>query len=185
MLGARTAALATAVVATLGSGLMATPADAATTYVGKVDARGGLKAHYVPASGTPTIDSFANGSRIRLVCKVRSVEVKGNDLWYRVKARDQKWVSARYVDNIGAAPSWCGDGRRTPGKVTTDTLNRREAPTLRADKEGRLNRGDRVKTVCWINGLRNNQSDKAWYQLGNGTWVSARYLDAPSAVHCA
>lgn len=185
MLGARTAALATAVVATLGSGLMATPADAATTYVGKVDARGGLKAHFVPASGTPTIDSFANGSRIRLVCKVRSVEVKGNDLWYRVKARNQKWVSAKYVDNIGRAPRLCGEPTRTTGKVTTDTLNRREAPLLRADKEGRLHRGDRVTAVCWINGMQNNQSDKAWYQLGNGTWVSARYLDAPGSPYCA
>ena len=177
MLRHRTKALlATAAAGLVTTGLVSeAPADAAS-YVGRVDAHHGLVAHYVPTAAAPRYGHYADGARIRLVCKVRSVSIGQNDRWYLVRGSARRWVSARYVHNIGAAPRWCGDSHRSRGRVTAAVLNRREAPTLRAAKVGTLHRHDRVSIVCWVDGLGEGAGDTQWYQLGNGTWVSADHI---------
>ncbi len=165
------ASLATAIMAGVGA-----PAHAATGYQGRVDATGGLVAHYVPSSDAAKYGSYADGARLRLTCKVHSESVDGNDLWYLVRGSKGRWVSARYVDNVGAAPRVCGDGLQSKGTVITDRLNRREAPTLRAAKDGVLTRDDQVSVVCWVDGLREGTGDTVWYQLAGGSWVSADYI---------
>lgn len=168
------ATLATATGLTLMPGL--SPAHASTGFVGRVNANLGLIAHYVPTSAAPRYGSYAEGTRLRLVCKVHSVPIGGNDLWYLVRGSHRRWVSARYVDNIGAAPRYCGDGHSSRGSVNTDRLNRREAPTLRAAKDGTLLRDARVSVVCWVDGLGEGTGDTQWYQLASGSWVSADYI---------
>ncbi|MGD9960726.1 hypothetical protein [Nocardioides sp.] len=171
-------ALAT-IAMTLGAGLATSAAaDAAPGYVGQVDAAGGLAAHYVPAAAAPRYGGYGDGTRLTLVCKVRSVSIGGNDLWYLVHGSKRRWVSARYVDNVGPAPRFCGDGRNSTARVTAARLNRREAPTLRAATDGVLARGARVSVVCWVDGLGQAAGDTRWYQLASGSWVSADHIGA-------
>ena len=178
MLRSRTATALVMIVASLGAGTAVSPADASTGYVGRVDAHRGLVAHYVPTAAAPRYGGYADGTRLRLVCKVHSVPIGGNDLWYLVQGSKRRWVSARYVENIGSAPRFCGDGRASRGRVTAHRLNRREAPTLRAAEQGTLERHDRVRIVCWVDGLGEGDGDTQWYQLANGSWVSADYIGA-------
>ena len=172
----RTLAVLATTVATLGAGPAVSPADAATGYVGRVNAHLGLVGHYVPTSAAPRYGSYADGARLGLVCKVHSVPIGGNDLWYLVRGTKRAWVSARYVDNVGAAPRLCGDGHSSRGRVATARLNRREAPSLRAARDGSLARNARVSVVCWVDGLGEGAGDTQWYQLDSGSWVSADYV---------
>lgn len=165
-----------AAAALLSTGLAATPAEAASGYVGRVNSNVGLQAHYVPTSAAPRYGSYGDQTRLELLCKVRSVPIGGNDLWYLVRGSKRRWVSARYVDNIGPAPRFCGDGQTSRGSVTTARLNRREAPTVRAAKDGVLTRNARVSIVCWVDGLGEGAGDVQWYQLASGSWVSADYI---------
>jgi hypothetical protein len=176
MLGKRTVTALATIAATLGAGLAASPADAATGYVGRVDANIGLIAHYVPTAAAPAYGSYRDKTRLNLVCKVRSVPIGDNDVWYLVKGSARRWVSARFVDNIGAAPRACGDGETSTGRVTAARLSRREAPTLRAAKVGYLTRNTKVHVVCWVDGLGEGTGDLMWYQLTNGSWVSGDYV---------
>ncbi len=175
----RTLTAIATIAATLGVGLAAAPtADAATSgYVGTVNADDGLVAHYVPSAAAPKYGSYGDGTELSLVCKVRSDSVGGNDRWYLVKGSARRWVSARYVDNVGAAPRFCGDGATSKAR-TTARLNRREAPTLRAAKQGVLKRHARVAVVCWVDGLGEEAGDTRWYQLASGSWVSADHVGA-------
>ena len=49
--------------------------------------------------------TLARGTRVSIVCKLRGQAVDGNALWYSLTSG--RWVSARYVTNVGAAPGWC------------------------------------------------------------------------------
>ena len=177
MLGTRTLTALALVTATLGTGLAGSPAEAATGYVGRVQARGGLVAHYAPTSPAPRYGSYPDGARIGLVCKVRSVSIHGNKIWYLVRGSANRWVSARYVDNIGSAPRTCGDGVTSDGRVSAARLYRREGPSLRTAKVGHLSRHDLVHVVCWTDGLGEGAGDVMWFLLTNGSWVSADYVD--------
>ncbi len=171
------AAAITIATALSGTALVAAPADAHGSGVarGRVIAHGGLVAHQVPTVDSPRHGSFARGRVLSLNCKVRGSTVRGNDLWYSVHSSDNQWVSARYVDNVGAAPRWCGDGLVRHGRVSASRLNLRVGPSLASDREGTLTRGRRVDVVCHLPGLaRDGVVD--WYQLAHGSWVSARYV---------
>lgn len=176
----RTITALAAVLATLGAGLIAGPAVADTGYVGRVEAHGGLVAHYVPSSRAPRYGSYADGTRLNLTCKVHADAVRGNDLWYLVGGSKTHWVSARYVANVGTAPRYCGDAQTSTGRVKVDRLNMRMAPTLRAAKVGVLKRHDRIHAECWVDGLGQGAGDVQWYQLTNGKWVSAAYIGPTS-----
>ncbi len=60
-------------------------------------------------TGASTLDrsvgSLATGSKIKIVCKVTGPAVGGNKLWYYTE--QNRWVSARYVKNVGDAPHYC------------------------------------------------------------------------------
>lgn len=180
MLRNRTIAVLATIAATTAAtlGVVAPPAEAAPGYVGRVDADRGLVAHFVPTTAAPRYGSYPDGARLRLVCKVHSMSVGGNDVWYLVRGTHRRWVSARYVENVGAAPRLCGDGRVSRARVVTERLNRREAPSVRAATDGTLSRHDRVSIVCWIDGLGERGGDGQWYQLAGGSWVSAQYVSA-------
>ena len=72
MFGTRTVTALALVTAMLGTGLAASPADAASGYVGRVQARGGLVAHYAPTSPAPRYGSYPDGTRIGLVADDRT-----------------------------------------------------------------------------------------------------------------
>ncbi|SDD72832.1 hypothetical protein [Auraticoccus monumenti] len=77
---------------------------------GRTPATGRTTTALVARKGPTTADArtgatLAQGATVRLVCKVDSQSVGGNTRWYWTT--DGRWVSARYVTNVGAAPGWC------------------------------------------------------------------------------
>ncbi|GAA2084855.1 hypothetical protein GCM10009801_46260 [Streptomyces albiaxialis] len=56
----------------------------------------------------PSTDSSAKGvlkkgAQVGLDCKVHAQYVSGNTYWYKLRGIE-RWVSARWVDNIGSVP---------------------------------------------------------------------------------
>ena len=58
-----------------------------------------------PGTQERSVGTFRKGATVKLVCKVYSQSVQGNDRWYYTSAGD--WISARYVRNVGAVPGYC------------------------------------------------------------------------------
>jgi uncharacterized protein YraI len=58
-----------------------------------------------PTRAASSAGTLARGVNVVLVCKLRGADVDGNALWYSLA--NGRWVSARYVTNVGSAPGWC------------------------------------------------------------------------------
>ncbi len=61
------------------------------------------------------------------------------------------------------------------GKVTASSLNVRSAPTGASSKVGSLSHGTTVRIQCKVFGP-SVSGNSLWYKLGNGNWVTARYV---------
>ncbi|MFI6400641.1 SH3 domain-containing protein [Streptomyces sp. NPDC050548] len=60
-----------------------------------------------PDRGSRIIRYAYRGEHVSIFCKTRGSNVQGNHLWYLLTDGTWAWGSARYIDNIGAAPRWC------------------------------------------------------------------------------
>lgn len=58
-----------------------------------------------PTSADPRVETLARGAGVDVSCKLEGQNVAGNALWYQT--RGGHWIAARYVANIGRAPTWC------------------------------------------------------------------------------
>lgn len=168
-------ALATAVIVPLGLLATTSVAQAATTYKGKVTE--GVNVRSAPTSAAAKVGSYAKGATITIQCKVFGPAVSGNSLWY--KLANGRWVSARYVANVGTAPRFCGDGKEYTGRVSSSTaLAVRSGPNTANAKVSSAARGSTLHLVCKVDSQAVD-GNKRWYQLtgdGGGQWVSARYV---------
>ncbi|MGI8456991.1 MAG: hypothetical protein ACR2LI_02595 [Propionibacteriaceae bacterium] len=153
---------------------VATPASAETLAQGRVVARGGVIARSLPTTASTDFGTYAEGERVTLLCKLRGSTVGGNSLWYRTPSEGSTWVSARYVENIGAPPAYCGSSARYTGR-TTATLTRREAPTTRTAAHGTVASGAEITIICKWEG-DTVAGNSLWYHLTDGRWVAARYV---------
>jgi uncharacterized protein YraI len=169
-------AIATAVLLPLGLLAVASQAHAATTYQGKVTASA-LNVRAAPTSAAANVGTLRYGTTISIQCKVYGPTVSGNSLWYKLSAG--KWVTARYVANIGSAPRFCGDGREYQGRVVAATsLSVRSGPTTADARVSSAPRGALLPLVCKVNS-QVIDGNPLWYQLtgdGPGQWVAARYV---------
>lgn len=173
----RRAVIALAAVTVIPLGLLAAAgsAQAATTYQGKVTT--GVNVRSAPTSAAPKTGSLARGTTVTIQCKVYGPSVAGNDLWYKLSTG--RWVTARYIDNIGAAPRFCGSGTEYNGRVSSQTsLAVRSGPHTANAKVSSVPRGGQVFIVCKVDSQRIDGNPR-WYQLvgdGGGQWVAARYV---------
>jgi hypothetical protein len=158
-----------------GSLLIVEPAHAQSTYEGRVTANGGLLVRHLPTTASALEGKLSKGQQIEIVCKVRGSSVNGNDLWYSLPPTLNEWVAARYVQDIGPAPRWCGSSERFVGRTTT-ALSKRAAPTTASAKVGSVARGAGVDIICKLEaGLarlgakRASGAGIAGHQLG-GNW---------------
>lgn len=169
-------AVAATAVLPLGLLVAAPPAQAATTYQGKVTASV-LNVRSAPTSAAPKVASLARGATVQIQCKVFGPRVDGNDLWYKLSTG--RWVTARYVSNIGAAPRFCGDGNEYYGRVVSSgSLAIRSGPHTANIKVASAPPGARLYIVCKVDS-QSIDGNRRWYQLvgdGGGQWVSARYV---------
>lgn len=172
----RTVRIAGAVLGVVlaGSTLGAASAAAADSYEGKAIAKSGLTVRALPTTASAAKGSIAKGKVFPIVCKVRGTSVDGNNIWYALPPTLGEWVSARYVENVGPAPRWCGNDERFVGR-TTAKLTKRVAPTTAAASVGTLAKGAGVDIICKLDG-KNVDGNKKWYYLTDGRWVAARYV---------
>lgn len=103
-------AAAPAVATTAPSG-QAPSAPSATAYhhwykLGKVTARHGVNIRQYPNTHSRILGSYPHHAIVKIKCKVRGEEVRGNDRWYKLAWRPG-YVSARWVKNLDHIP-WCG-----------------------------------------------------------------------------
>lgn len=168
--------VATAAAALLSAATIAAapPAHAATTYKGRVTAF--LNIRSAPTTAATKVGSLNSGATVTIQCKVFGPSVDGNSLWYKLSTK--KWVTARYVANIGSAPRFCGDGKEYVGRVTTSVLNVRSGPNTANAKVSSATLGARLFIVCKVDSQVVDGNPR-WYQLtgdSGGQWVAARYV---------
>ncbi|MCX3063826.1 SH3 domain-containing protein [Streptomyces beihaiensis] len=77
------------------------------TYKGRVVANGGLNLRDAPTRGSRIVRWEPYGAIVPIFCKTGGQNVRGNYLWYLLTDGTWAWGSAKYIDNIGAAPRWC------------------------------------------------------------------------------
>jgi uncharacterized protein YraI len=186
-LGVRRAAVALGTIAVLPMAMLAVaPAAqaASPTYEGKVVSQTSLNVRSAPTSKATKVGSLKRGTTVKIHCKVFGPSVGGNDLWY--KLGNGRWVTARYVANVGAAPRFCGDRNTSyTGKVVSQSaLNVRSGPNTANAKVSSAPRGISLDIVCKVDSQPINGNPR-WYQLvgdGGGQWVAARYVSNVGAA---
>lgn len=139
-----------------------------------------LSGYTVVARSLPTTDSVSRGalqrgSTINIECKVYGSSVGGNDIWYLRPAEVIEFVPARDVANVGPAPKFCGAEATYRGRSTAP-LVAHTAPTVGSARIGKgIPRGTTLAIGCKLPG-RPVGGNPWWYNLGGGSWVSARYV---------
>jgi hypothetical protein len=58
-----------------------------------------------PTRAAASAVTLPRGTTVAVVCKLPGQDVQGNRLWYNLT--NGRWLSARYVSNLGQAPGWC------------------------------------------------------------------------------
>lgn len=165
----------TVLAVTAGSlALSATPAEAAGHATGKVVSKSNLRTQSGPTTAARTLGSSKPGAKIPLACKVRGTSVGGNNIWYRL-AGGHKWVSARYVANVGKAPAWCGTGKSYTGRTTAAVL-KHTGPNTKAAKAGTFTKGAKVNITCKVTGPSVRGNNRWYWISGTNRWVPARYV---------
>ncbi|MET8469492.1 SH3 domain-containing protein [Streptomyces sp. NPDC006422] len=82
-------------------------ADQAPVYKGRVVAKSGLLLRDSPTRGAKVVRSEPYRAIVPIFCKTKGDSVGGNTHWYLLTDGTWAWGSARYIENIGAAPRWC------------------------------------------------------------------------------
>ena len=177
------AAVATATTVAASAALLAAPAEAAPQgdpiRQGKV-VTAQLNVRHLPTTASASKGTIGRGQTLEIICKVHGTSVGGNDIWYALPPTLNEWVSARYVQNVGAAPGWCGSEARFVGRSTT-ALAERQAPTRAAARARTVARGTTLDIVCKLPGQAVDGNNR-WYYLSNGDWVAARYVSNVGAA---
>ncbi|NEB75494.1 SH3 domain-containing protein [Streptomyces sp. SID14478] len=107
--------IAVAALATLTAAASPALADDSATgannhppvYKGRVVAKHGLLLRDAPTRGGRVIRTARYNAIVPIFCKTGGDNVEGNHLWYLLTDGTWAWGSAKYINNIGAAPRWC------------------------------------------------------------------------------
>jgi hypothetical protein len=121
------------------------------------------------------VGTLHSGATVSIQCKVFGPSVDGNTRWYKLSTG--KWVTARYVANIGPAPRFCGDGQEYQGRALS-FLNVRSGPNTADAKVSSAPQGTFLPLVCKVDSQVIDGNSR-WYQLtgdSGGQWVAARYV---------
>lgn len=171
----RTTAKVSAIVLVAGASLasQAQPAMAADT-TGEITASA-LYARQAPSQHARATFLYPQGERVPLGCKVTGPSVNGNNIWYAIAGSNDRWLSARYVKNIGAAPEYCDPLDGYVKGRTTARLNARTGPTVNDAARTVHNAGTMLDLQCKVTSHAVG-GNTTWYHTSTGQWVSARYV---------
>lgn len=144
-------------------------------YEGVVVGAGGVNARTAPTTHAKNLHTIGKTAQLGLSCKVTGPEVAGNSNWYRTT--EGEWVSAAYVDNVGAAPKTCPEQSTgvAVGRATAD-VNERSGPATADRQRGEMKAGDVAQFVCQVPSESVDGNDR-WYLREDGAWISARYVE--------
>lgn len=81
-------------------------------FTGKVISPATLAERTGPDTGNVQLRRLRHGQQVSIVCKVDGQLIQGNPRWYWIHhsgSGREGWSSARYIDNIGAAPPFCSE----------------------------------------------------------------------------
>ncbi|WP_411080928.1 SH3 domain-containing protein [Streptomyces sp. cmx-18-6] len=76
-------------------------------YKGRVVAKPHLLLRDRPYRSSRVVGSVKYGTVVSIFCKTKGDNIDGNNRWYLLSDGTWAWGSARYIENIGAAPHWC------------------------------------------------------------------------------
>ena len=167
-------AAATAVLLSVVSLAIAPQAHAATSYQGRVTTAA-LNVRSAPTSAAADVGTLRLGATVTIQCKVFGPSVGGNSLWYKLSTG--RWVTARYIANIGSAPRFCGNGQEYDGRAVS-FLNIRSGPNTANATVSSAPQGTFLALVCKVDSQVIDGNPR-WYQLtgdSGGQWVAARYV---------
>ncbi|MFD7745900.1 SH3 domain-containing protein [Streptomyces sp. NPDC059698] len=85
----------------------AQPKASNQAYKGRVIAKPYLLLRDKPTRSSRIVGSVDYGTVVSIFCKTTGDNVDGNNRWYLLSDGTWAWGSARYIENIGAAPQWC------------------------------------------------------------------------------
>ncbi|MER6193208.1 SH3 domain-containing protein [Streptomyces cyaneofuscatus] len=77
------------------------------SYKGRVIASPYLLLRDKPTRSSKVVGSVKYGTVVNIFCKTTGDNVDGNNRWYLLTDGTWAWGSARYIENIGAAPRFC------------------------------------------------------------------------------
>lgn len=149
-------------------------------YRGKTTTNVAVRLH--PTQASERLVTIKKNRRIKIFCKYNGPSVDGNKRWYMfalgLSSNSYRWsyIAARYVENVGTVPRFCKLGSPDGKVVAKSGVKIRTAPSLDAKVVGRLAYGKKIHTTCKVNGP-NVSGNKRWYQLRDGNWVPARWVD--------
>lgn len=85
------------------------PSASEGPFWGKVIAKIGLNVRSAPNTSSAIVDRLPFGAVVGIKCKVNGETVDGNPRWYKLNDNSyvDGWSAARYIENIGAAPTFC------------------------------------------------------------------------------
>lgn len=174
----RAAAVAVAGIAAVAA--TAAPAQA-ESYTGVVTGENGVNVRSAPSIHSGATASLPKGETVTLECKMRGTSVGDNELWYAIHDGTE-WVSARFVENDGAAPTWCpqNDTETATATVTSD-LNVREGPTTSDQTVSSLPAGSEVEVRCSA-ASQPIDGNRTWYATMTGQWVTGAHVDLDRGV---
>lgn len=149
-------------------------AEAFSTPVGQVTASS-LYARQAPSTHAKATFLYTRGEKIPLGCKVVGPSVDGNNLWYTIAGSTDRWLSARYVKNIGPAPEFCDPLDGYVKGRTTATVTGRSGPTTSDSARSTYRKGTTLNIQCKVTSQRIG-GNSLWYLTSTGRWVPARYV---------
>lgn len=68
---------------------------------GTVVTEAGVNTRQYPSTDSSVKKVLEHKQEVGLDCKVNAQNVDGNTVWYKLRTKQQQWVTARYVDNTG------------------------------------------------------------------------------------
>ncbi|HEY9291838.1 MAG TPA: hypothetical protein VIP98_11210 [Microlunatus sp.] len=165
---------------TAAAGVMALGATSAQAQSseGKIIANTSLSVRYAPSTHAKAVDSIKRGKVVPLECKVTGTSVDGNNRWYLLPGDSHgghEWIAARYVQNIGPVPGWCGTDELFVGRAAA-AVSVRKGPNTADTRVRTLAKGAGVDLVCKLQAQKVD-GNGLWYWTKDHNWVSARYVD--------
>lgn len=139
-----------------------------------------------PANDKRAVSSLADGTKIKVRCRVWGQQVTGTErrtaYWDRLG--DGRYVSDAFIHWTPTRPKlpWCGTGPVDAVRATVGTdelvLNVRSGPGTRYPRVGEVDPAQELPVRCqaWGEDIHGNTRTSIWVQIGAGRYVADAFV---------